>query len=484
MLHRPWTDLRPSRPTDGAGSEAGFTLIELVVALGLLAILMSMSLYTIMQGLNLSRDNQNRVIAAGVVTGVLEKLQTVALTTAGFGSIPITSQSLPDETSAGVTFHLSQTAEWVNRGVSGSSCNSGTNSSLILRATVTASWRPTDSVSQSSLIAPPNGTLSSNDGALAVQVSSSAGSGFAGANVTVVNTKTTPPVNQTITTGSDGCAFFAQLPPSTGLPPYTVTVSSQGGVDAQEQPSFSTTQSVSAGTVSLLTGSNAVNYDRGGWVIWSYSSSAPASATGMSISLGSSSQNLTDDLYASPTGILNPVYPGTYASIFAGSCTDADPAGLDSSKNPFYPTLAPTPVTVTPGGNTTATVPLYPLNLEVTDSSGQPIPNAVSPSNGPPSAVAGDTSQSGGGACPNGAPTYTLNTVSNNGTVSSSSTGVGLGHLAISVSVTVNGSPKSGSVNVWVRPDGVYSVNPDGTLGTTEYYSFSGSTGYVPVPVS
>jgi prepilin-type N-terminal cleavage/methylation domain-containing protein len=466
----------------GCSPDGGFTLIELVVALGLLAILLSSSLYAVMQGILLSRDNQNRVVAADVVTGVLEKLRTLSLTTAGFDSIPVTTQTLPSQVAAGATFHLTQTAEWVNRGVSGSACNSGTNASLVLRATVTASWRPSEWVTQSTLIAPPNGVLSSSNGALAVQVSSSSGSGFPRANVTVTNTYTTPNVNQTITTGSDGCAFFAELPPSTGVPPYAITVSSPGGVDVQEQSVFSTTHAVSAGTVSLLTGSNAINYDQGGTVVWSYSSSTPTPAAGMSISMDSSSQNLTDDLYAWTSGSVTPVYPGTYASIFAGSCTDADPAGLSKSLNPFY-AGTPTPVTVTPGGSTSATVPVYPLNLEITNAAGLAITNAVSPSNSPPSAVAGATSLSGGGACPNGAPTYTLNPVSNNGVLSTSSTAVGLGHLAISVTVTVNGSNKSGSINVWVRPDGVYSVNSDGTQGSTEYYSFSGS-GYVPIPVS
>ncbi|HET9077403.1 MAG TPA: prepilin-type N-terminal cleavage/methylation domain-containing protein, partial [Acidimicrobiales bacterium] len=304
--------MAPPRPAGSDSPEAGFTLIELVVALGLLAILMSASLYSIMQGLRLSRDNQDRVVAANVVTGVLEKLQTAALTTAGFDTIPVTTETLPAQTSAGVSFHLTQTAEWVNRGLSGSSCNSGTNASLILRATVTASWGSAGSVSQSALLAAPNGTFSAGNGSLAVQVSSSAGTGLSGADVTVSNSWA-PAVNQTITTGSDGCAFFAQLPPSTGHPPYNVTVSSAGGVDVKEQPSFVTTETVSSGTVSLLTGSNAINYDQGGSVLWTYSPASPSPALGMPVSLDSSSQSLTDDLYAWSTGSLNPVYPGTYA---------------------------------------------------------------------------------------------------------------------------------------------------------------------------
>src|ERR1700727_2777056 len=112
--------------------ESGFTLVELVVAMLLIAIMMSASLYSVLQGLGLSRDSQERVVASNVVTGVLEKIETTALTVSGFDSLTPTTQNLPSQKIQGTTFKLTQTTEWVNRGVTGTVCNSGTNSSLIL----------------------------------------------------------------------------------------------------------------------------------------------------------------------------------------------------------------------------------------------------------------------------------------------------------------------------------------------------------------
>lgn len=465
-----------------ARSESGFTLVELVIAMFLLAVVMSACLYSIMQGLTLSRDTQSRVVASNLITGVLEKLRTQSLTTAGFNSISVTSNSLPSQTLNGVTYKFVETNEWVNRGVSSSVCNSGTNASLILRSTVTAGWGGSgQSVSESTLIAPPNGVMSSSNGALPVQVDSSTEAGFAGASVTATATTGNPPTTQTIVTGSDGCAFFAQLPPGT----YNLSISSAGGVDSQEQPTYTATAAVSAGqeTTGFL-GAGAVNYDLGGYISWTYNPTTPAAALGMPISVASSSQGLTDHLYSyANTSTLNPVYPANYTSVFAGGCTDADPGGLDVNNNPFYPSATENPLTVAPGGTATTTVPLYNLKIEMVDSANHPITNASSPGSTPPTAVAGATSTPGGGACPNGAPTYTLSPVSNDGTVSTSSTGVGLGHLQISVTVTEGSSTTyTGTAYVWVRPDGVYAYDPvTGAVGT-EYYSFA-SPGAVPVTV-
>jgi prepilin-type N-terminal cleavage/methylation domain-containing protein len=469
--------------------ESGFTLVELVVAMLLIAIMMSTSLYSVLQGLNLSRDSQSRVVASGLVTGILEKIETTALTVAGFESLSPTTQNLPSQTIQGTTFKFVQTTEWVNRGVSGAVCNSGTNSSLILRATVVATWGPTESVTDSALLAPPNGVLSSSDGSLPVQVDQSNGTGFAGATVTA-----TPASGSatSITTGSDGCAFFAQLTPGN----YTVTVTSSGGVDNYERTTWTSsivgespyTIQVTAGGEQNSLASGLIDYEQGGTVDWSYTQAFSATpltpATGMPISIDNPSQKLTDNMYSYPysgstSGGLNPVYPDTYA-IFAGGCTDADPNGTStgSSPQPFYPASTypniASSVTVTSGGTSTATVPLYPLNLQITSkSSGASLTTATSSTS--PTAVAG-----GGGICNQGTPTYTLNAVSNG----ISDTAVGLGELVISATVSSGGKTMSGTATVWVKPDGVYNVSGTPPTPSTEIYSFTGSGGSVAVPVS
>lgn len=110
-LHR-W---RKRRPTDRPDS--GFTLVELVVALLLLAILMSASLYAILQGLGLSRDSQERVVASNLISGVLEKLETSTLNSTGFNTVAasIGTTTLANQTVGNTTFHFTETNEWESR---------------------------------------------------------------------------------------------------------------------------------------------------------------------------------------------------------------------------------------------------------------------------------------------------------------------------------------------------------------------------------
>jgi hypothetical protein len=454
------------------------------VALLILAIVMSASLYGILQGLRLSRDNQERVVASNVVTGVLERIESTALNPAGFASLAPNTVTLPSQTIQGTTFTLTQTTEWVNRGVTSSVCDSGTNSSLLLRATVTASWGYTnESVTDGTLLAPPNGTFSSSDGSLPVQVDQANGTGFFGAVVTA--TPASGPAPPFITTGSDGCAFFAQLSPGN----YTVTVSSPGGVDNLEQSTWSSatqtpplTLSVSAGQEQAGLAQGLVDYEQGGTIEWSYtqpySSSPLTPAVGMPISIDNPSQKLTDNMYSYPyaggtSGGLTPVFPDTYA-IFAGGCTDADPNGSStgSSPQPFYPvTTYPnlaSSVAVTSGGTSTATVPLYPLNLSFVNTNGTALTTATSST--APTAV------EGAGECPQSTPTYTLSQVS----AGVSDTAVGLGELTISATVTYQSQTLSGTASVWVMPDGVYTVS--GGAPGSEIYSFA-SGGSVKVTV-
>jgi prepilin-type N-terminal cleavage/methylation domain-containing protein len=459
----------PDRP------DSGFTLVELVVALLLLAIIMSASLYALLQGLGLSRDNQERVVASNLVSGVLEKLETSTLSSTGFNTVAasVGTTALANQTVAGTTFHFTQTNEWESRGATSSVCSSGTNTNLVLVVTVKATWGyGGESVSESTTMAPPSGSVgTTGDGALAVQVDQSGGAGFSGATVTATNSSTNSTTSYT--TGSDGCAFFDSLTPGN----YNVSVSSPGGVSIGEASTYQTTSSLkvsSPGVNTSLAGTAAIYYETGGTVTWSYSqpySSTPLiPAEGMPISVDNPSQGLNNGanmyafaapLGASTSGTITPVYPNTY-TIFAGGCTDADPNGVTTggTHSPFYTNAASSAVVVGEGSTSTATVPLYPLNLQIENASGTPLLTAVSSPVTPPTAVAG-----GAGVCENqGTPTYTLNAVA----AGVSSTAVGLGELQISATIVGQSSPATATV--WVKPDGVY------TTGGTEIYSFASCT--------
>jgi prepilin-type N-terminal cleavage/methylation domain-containing protein len=471
--------LRGSRLRRGLvrrGDESGFTLIELVVALFLLALLMSASLYSVMQGMKLSRDEQSRQVAANLTSAVLQSAESTALSTDGFTTLSqaVTTPVATNRSESGVTYNSVETGEWESQGQSGSVCATGTNVALILRLNVTTSWGYAgQSVQESTLLAPPNGSFSSSDGALPVLVEQSDGSGEPGATVTVIPTGSTSGSQASITTGSDGCAFFAQLPPGT----YNVTVNSPTGVGIDEESTYEVDGlTINAGQLGQTID---VFYETSGYIAWSWSATNPPPASGMPISIGNPSQGLTDNMFefASPAAMLTPVYPSTY-TVFAGSCTDADPNGETSGSNPqpfyppaTYPNIAAS-ATVTSSQIASVSVPLYPLDVQVQPSGGVSASAANSPPASDPTATAGQA-----GVCLGSNPTYTLSPVLSG----VSDTSVGLGEMTINLSVNVaSGSTttlESGSVTVWVKPDGIYTVT-NGTVSSTPV------SGPVVVPVS
>lgn len=479
VTRRAWTGLLAVRR---GHEEKGFTLIELMVALLILAILMSASLVGILQGFRLSRSTQDRVVAANLATSVLEQAESKAITTAGFTTVEatITSPATNSQVQQGVTYTSTETSEWEAEGEGSSVCalanaNGGTSTvtTYILRTTVETTWGQSgQSVSQSTLLAPPNGSLSSADGSLPVLVETNDGAPEAGLTVTVssAGSPSNPITPISITTGSDGCAFFAQLPPGT----YTATVSAAGYVSSSEQPTFTDTPiTVSAGSQQLV----KALYMPAGFIGWTpqemswAGTTAPAAtavAGDMPISVAAPGLLANPGIYAYAPGVstLSPVYPSTY-TVFAGACTDADPDGNSSgaTPEPFYPASQypasqypdlVNSATVVSGQTSDVAVPVYPLDLQIVNSSGATLSTANTDSNAQPTATAGEA-----GECSGSAETYTLTAVTNG----TSDTWVGLGEVTVNVSVTVGNQTESGSATLWIKPDGVYQVK-NGTVAS------------------
>jgi hypothetical protein len=485
----------------------------MMVALLILAIVMSASLYSILQGLTLSRDSQDRVVAASVVSKVLEGLHTDSLSSTGFNSIPIGKVSLASQTVQGTKFTLTQDTEWVSRGTNTAACNASTNQGLVLRATVGATWgvNSVEAVNESTLLSPPNGTFTSTDGTLGVTVLSASGAGYSGATVSVTaesgQTGSSPSPQ---VTGTDGCVFFTNLLPVS----YSVSVNSSTGIDSYEESTYATNNTsnyyqISPNYITVSATQPAttqIQYDNYGTVFWSYgpeysnySLTTYPPGSNMPISLDDSSLSWEYNMVSFPnpptgTTVSGSVdaYPTSYGSIFSGGCTDADPNGVQPGTPPtsFYTgTTVQSPVTLSASGSTTDTVPLYPVALTIESATGTPLPTAVSPTGTTPTAVEGQTAgtTATGVQCPD-AQTVSLSPVA----AGVSDTSVGLGHYYISVTVNVPGvGNESGTASIWVEPaytghsGGVYLWNSStSTWSQVETFSSSGPlSGSVPVKV-
>ncbi len=452
-----------SRPADD-----GFTIVEVLVAITVLVIAMLGAALLFENAIIASGNTRNRVIAANLATQQLETVRGTAADPTKFTSIP-QGQSVittPDQLVNGIQFTVTQDVQFVGQSSSTSSCDTpGSTTGQIMQVSETVTWPDmsgTAPVQNVTTLAPPVGAYSASSGSIGVKVFDSTGA--VADNVTVQAVGPAAPSPQQTT--AEGCAYFAFLPVGT----YAVTITEGTGVGDQELVAPVQNASVSIGQTTSL----QFQYDSPATIVATLQAAPPAHASGMSISVVNTGLQPygqfsfpaagAGDVTSSPA--LFP-YQSGYV-VFAGNCTDNNPLGKDTSRNPFYPTATPVPVAVTPNGSTAATVPLYPLNVHVQNSAAVAVtgttPTAAETSTfaAPYSAVCTSGTATGS------APTLGLTTLTATG---DSLTNLPLGHFTLKATCT-RGMPacttanKTGSVNVWVKPDGVYSVSATGAALT------------------
>ncbi len=232
--------------------------------------------------------------------------------------------------------------------------------------TVSVFWADMRGVSpaeSSTILSPPVGSYDPNNGHIAVKVLGSDATPLGGVPVTV----TASGFNRNLTTTSDGCAFFAFVPPAS----YTVTLGAVGYVDRQGSASPSQVTGVTSGAISSV----AFDYDRAAALTLTMGSTGGGSfPSNLSVEVGNAALVPTGSKEFPGSGAIRTVgnlYP--YADgyeAWAGSCADADPEGKDGNGLAFWPGASRDPgFDTAPGGATTGTVNMPTVELHYGDTS-------------------------------------------------------------------------------------------------------------------
>jgi Tfp pilus assembly protein PilV len=440
---------REPRAKRGYGSDAGFTIVEVVVAATLLLFTFLAAAGLFEEGTRVSGDTRMRVVAAQIASSAIEKIRGPAADPARFTTSVIPGTTVTNQTVNGLNFTLTQEMQWIAQSSTTSACDSGgTGSNAILQVSESVTWPgagATAPVKSTTVLAPPAGAYSAATGSIGVKVLNAAGAADSNTQVSISG-----PVTQSQSTTSEGCAFFAYLTPGS----YTVSVTAGTGVGDQEQLIPSQATSVTVGQTASL----QFNYDTAATITitgWSGSTATPA--TNIPIGIANSAlQPYSMYSYASGTTTLTPLFPAPSGyTVFAGNCTDNNPVGLDTTRNVFYKNPGTTAVDVTPGGSTATTVPLYDLPVTVVNAAGQPVSGATltatetTTNSSPYTAVCTNGGSSGA------VPTIGLVTTSAAGT---STTAVPLGHWTI----TATSGTKHGTAKVWRKITGMFAVTSAG----------------------
>ncbi len=337
------------------------TLLELVVAMTILALLMTGLAATIGSGLTLVRNNRNRSVAANLASQEMDTVREIAA--ASFTSL---APAVTTQVVGGVPYTVNRELTWVGNNASTGPCDAPNQTPQVLRVHVWVDWPDragAEPATADSELTPPVGAYSTSTGHIAVSVIDSDAQPLYGIGVTI-----TGPTAQSLPTNSSGCAFFAFIPPGT----YTVALNAAGYVDRQGQANPSQTVGVSVGQVSSV----QFDYDRAATIQATFAAAnggvvpndLPITIantillpTGTALRTGTGSTRTLGNLFPANDG---------YA-MWAGKCADADPEGTTTGGAAFYPgaTRDP-PVEVDPAQTTNASVTLTPLQVHVTDQNG------------------------------------------------------------------------------------------------------------------
>jgi prepilin-type N-terminal cleavage/methylation domain-containing protein len=346
--------------------ERGMTLLELVVAIALLTIMMVGIAATVSSGLNLSRTDRNRSVAANLASQEMDTVREANFTSL----VPRTITQTVDN----VQFSVRRDLTWVSKSATSGPCDAAGGTPQVLRVEVSVTWpdmRGVNPVESDTVMSPPVGSYDPNTGHIAVKVFDRDANPQDDALVTLSG-----PQNKSLPTNSQGCAFFTFLPAGT----YTVTLSTPGDVDRQSNPSPSQTVGVNVGQISAV----QFDYDQAATLNLTMQVAAggvlpndlPLTIANSHF-LGNGTQPYLGTGSARTIGNLFPEAEGY--TVWPGQCADADPQGQQIvggvAAGPYWPNALRAPaLATTPGATTVGTVTVPSVTLTVKDGTGTAVP--------------------------------------------------------------------------------------------------------------
>lgn len=346
------------RRTPSLRDESGFGLIEVLVS-ALLMVLVASGVYLGLDGASATSGiNKRRSASSELAQQDQDRMRSMTV-----NALSNYRESRTVRVNA-IDYTIDSHASWVTDSTGSASCTSGATGVNYLAISSSVTWpdMTVPPVTVESIVAPPVGSFSSDQGSIAVQVRDRNGAGVPGVSVSLSGAR-----NYTDVTNAQGCVLWGYLLVGN----YDVGVSKAGYVDPQgvQQPSKP------VGVVGAATNTLAFDYDLGGRIqanyqTWSGSAFVPANGTEFT----AVSSYLTVPLapfgdgapHASFTSSLMFPFTSPYG-VYAGNCAGADPI---ASGQPAQ--LAQ----VNPGATAVVAVREPPINLRVVNGA-TPVANAI-----------------------------------------------------------------------------------------------------------
>lgn len=413
---------RPRPLLRRTSSDDGLTIVELVLAMAIFAILSTGVVATMITALDLSRTNRNRIVAGNLAAEEMDRLRSLAAD--DFSAVEPGDQVLIRSAEVNnTTYEIRADRQWVEAGAQTDACKVTDGAEYeprYVRLSVRVTWpdmRGVRPIRSDTIVTPPLGTIDDLAlGNVAVQVTDRDGAPVA--DQVVVLTRPNVPTLSATTTAA-GCAFFNFL--AAGA--YAVTLDRANWVNPDGDRVSTENVTVESGKITTL----ELVYDQSVDLALTFANFATHPVpNGMSYSLFNTNfaTYTITSVNPSATGPQRsvagffPFADGVYA--WAGICADADPGGADRSD----------PLLLSPGTTATGAIATAPVDVTVLGTvDGAPTPRA---------GVAVTALHDPGEGCPSG-ESYPLGSTDANGLVRASLP-VGLWRFQIAQPV-VNGFP-------------------------------------------
>ncbi|PZE87215.1 hypothetical protein DEI91_02720 [Curtobacterium sp. MCBD17_032] len=348
MIQRLQRVLRPSDPT---ARESGSSIIEVMVAMMVFAVMSVGIAYGIANTLQLTQTSRGRETAVALASEDIDMLrQTAAGSTTGIFDVVSARGEDNTTTVGGLTYQVDRKVSWVQSDGASGACGTSTGKLAYKSVVETVSWpNPRggmSSTSMASAIAPSDAVTDPGYGTIIISVVDASGAPYPGVTISVAPVRGgagSALAKAPLPTDAQGCSYAVNVAQGD----YTVTANVPGGIDTeQKQPSSQSPISVTAGASAPV----PFVYDQASTMAFqyakTYNATVPANmVTVLSSPSGgldtvtpwdttSSTVRITSTTNPSPTV---PVFPFTSGyTVIAGPYSNS----LDRTKNCLSPNPA------------------------------------------------------------------------------------------------------------------------------------------------
>jgi prepilin-type N-terminal cleavage/methylation domain-containing protein len=334
--------------------ESGLSLIEVMVAMMIFALISTGIIYTMLSMMNVSRDSRVRQVATNLAAEEVDLAR-------GLDNVVSLGPADTVRQLNGDTFYIKRTVEWVSDPNSTLQCGASASGEKLRykKVNVRVSWdgmRAASSPVQADTVINPRERINDpNKGTILVSVVKSDGTGSDGVTVTA-----TPALAMAASpTDTQGCTFALKVLPNT----YTVKLSKTGYVDEKNDPApIKTGVVVTAGSTLSL----PFQYD----LAASYTLSYPAATAPISASMPNGMPTSFINTYRThliSSGTTHKMHPDragyTIAAGDAKNCPAVDPSNWPDSADGSLITAPLPSYGSSPGQLVSATVPMQTVTV-------------------------------------------------------------------------------------------------------------------------